>query len=160
MPSANTSAAANACRVPLRQAAARATPTAKPSGMLWSVTAKISIVFLESALSCRLLPRRRRSIAYSLASKKPIPSKKPTVGKSHRGSAALSSAGINSDHILAATITPAAKPRSSFSLRPLTFRLIKNTAAAPSAVPANGMRIPVTIKKITCTYCMLNNQSR
>ena len=54
----------------------------------------------------------------------------------------ISMAGISSDHIDAATITPEAKPNISFlGLLPISC-FIKKTVAAPSAVPKNGIVSP------------------
>lgn len=49
---------------------------------------------------------------------------------------------MSSDQIDAAIITPAAKPKSSFSTHAGIFLRIKNTIAEPSVVPMNGMISP------------------
>ena len=53
-----------------------------------------------------------------------------------------SMAGINRLHTEAATITPAAKPVSERCTASLNDFFKKNTHAAPSDVPRNGIRIP------------------
>ena len=57
----------------------------------------------------------------------------------------ISIAGIKSDHTEAATIMPDAKPRSAFWTPARISFFNKNTHAAPSAVPANGIIIPKNI---------------
>ena len=51
-------------------------------------------------------------------------------------------AGINRLQMDAATMTPAAKPVSARWMLSLSAFLMKNTHAAPSDVPRNGIRIP------------------
>jgi len=53
-----------------------------------------------------------------------------------------SMAGINKLQIDAATITPAAKPARARCTRSPRDLFIKNTQAAPSAVPKKGIMIP------------------
>ena len=82
---------------------------------------------------------------WSSASKNKMPAQNPsTAGKNdHRLSAAdCSMAGISRLHTLAATITPAAKPVRARCTASLSVFLRKNTHAAPSDVPRNGIRIP------------------
>ena len=56
--------------------------------------------------------------------------------------AACSIAGISRLHTEAATITPAAKPVKMRCRTSLSCLRIKNTQAAPSAVPRKGVRMP------------------
>ena len=51
-------------------------------------------------------------------------------------------AGISRLQIEAATITPAAKPARDRRTKSLSDFFIKNTQAAPSAVPKKGIMIP------------------
>ena len=63
-------------------APANTTPTAMPSGRLWMVTARASIAVrdnLERGPSGRSEPRCRCGVNSSRASRKPIPSRKPTA---------------------------------------------------------------------------------
>ena len=74
-----------------------------------------------------------------------MPQKNPvTAGRNARRprSAERFMDGIRSDHTDAATMTPDAKPRRPFSTFCRIPFLIKYTHAAPSVVPANGIRIP------------------
>ena len=74
-----------------------------------------------------------------------MPPTKPTAAGSHSllpASADISIAGKINDHILAATITPEAKPskmRCAIGDEAIR-RLGKNTIAAPKMVPINGRR--------------------
>ena len=54
----------------------------------------------------------------------------------------ISMEGMSSDHTEAAIITPDANPRSIFCTRGLISFFRKNTQAAPSVVPAKGIKIP------------------
>ena len=71
-----------------------------------------------------------------------MPARKPTAA----GTTLLpviSIDGISSDHTLAATITPLAKPSSVFCRRSgISFRM-KKTNADPSIVPARGSNNPM-----------------
>ena len=51
-------------------------------------------------------------------------------------------AGISRLHTEAATITPAAKPVSERCTASLSDFFMKNTHAAPSDVPRNGIKMP------------------
>ena len=148
MPSESASApAAVICACPDRYPA-YTTPTAMPSGMLWSVTASTIIVVrcrrLFGPSACPLFACRC-GMMWSSASKNKMPAQNPsTAGKNdHRPSAAeCAMAGISRLHTLAATITPAAKPVSARCTASLSVFFRKNTHAAPSDVPRNGIRIP------------------
>ncbi len=129
-------------------APAKVTPTAMPSGRLWSVTARTSMVVF-----CRLLPgpsalllfRCRWGIVRSKSSKNKMPSQNPaTAGtKAHFPmEAAWSIAGTSRLHTDAATMTPAANPVRARCTDTCSLFFIKNTHAAPRAVPRNGIIIP------------------
>ena len=57
----------------------------------------------------------------------------------------ISMAGIKSDHIEAATITPAAKPNRALFIEGFILSLMKKTHAAPNTVPITGIPNPATI---------------
>ena len=69
----------------------------------------------------------------------------------------ISMAGIISDHTDAATITPEAKPSSTFCSSAGISRFIKNTKADPRAVPRNGIikavNIGLIVTKIRIKLC-------
>ena len=131
-------------------APANVTPTAIPSGILWSVTANtIIVVFLSFAFipSVLSLFKCKCGITLSSTSKKTIPSINPTAAGIHATfpcSLAISIDGIIKDHIEAASITPDAKPNSNFSTFEFILFFIKNTIAEPSVVPKKGIAKPVT----------------
>ena len=82
---------------------------------------------------------------WSSASKNKMPTQNPsTAGRNdHRPSAAdCAMAGISRLHTEAATITPAAKPVSERCTASLSDFFMKNTHAAPSDVPRNGIKMP------------------
>ena len=99
---------------------ANTTPTAIPSGILWSVTARTSMVVFFQLLfkpSGSSQSMCRWGTRWSMASRKAIPSRNPTAAGTKANfpiSAAISMDGISSDQTEAATITPEAKPRSIF----------------------------------------------
>ena len=68
--------------------------------------------------------------------------------REHCEEASISIAGINSDQIDAATITPDAKPSSDFCSRIDIPSFIIKTKAEPSIVPSNGMNRPIAIVSI------------
>ena len=135
------------CASPASQPA-YTTPTAMPSGILCSVTASTSMVVFCRRLwgpSAFALFMCRWGITRSSTSRNSTPSQKPTTAgtKDHLPmSWACSMAGISRLQMEAATITPAAKPVSARCTRGLRDFFMKNTQAAPRAVPANGIRIP------------------
>ncbi len=113
--------------------------------MLWSVTASIIIVlflsfdFNPSGLS---LFRCKCGIILSKISKNIIPNKNPTVAGIHfifPCSPAISIAGIKSDQIDAAIITPDANPNNTFSIFLFNLFFIKKTIAEPKVVPKKGI---------------------
>lgn len=122
-----------------RIAPANVTPTAIPSGILWSVTAKTSIVvFFSFAFtpSGLLLSKCKWGITLSKTSKNTIPNKNPIVAGIHAifpCSVAISIDGINKDHTDAAIITPAANPSSNFSIFLFILFFIKNTIPEPNS---------------------------
>ena len=87
-----------------------------PSGMLWMVTARsIRVVFRrwDEGPSGALAKRCRWGVAWSRKSRNRMPSQKPTrAGRNERRprAAPSSMAGMISDQMDAATMTPAAKP--------------------------------------------------
>ena len=126
-------------------APAYTTPTAIPSGMLWSVTANIIIVvFCNFALtpSGLSLSKCRCGIKVSRTSRNTIPRTNPISAGTHAifpCASAMSMDGMSSDHMDAAIMTPAANPSSAFSTIGDIFSFIRNTIAAPRVVPANGI---------------------
>ena len=122
-------------------APAMATPTAIPSGRLWMVTARASMVVRDSLLLGPSGPpeRCRCGVIRSISNRNAKPPSRPIVA-GHTLPGVISIEGISSDHTEAATITPDAKPRRAFwSSAGISFRM-KNTKAEPNAVPANGIR--------------------
>ena len=86
-----------------------------------------------------------------------MPSIMPTAAGIHANVPSPSDssiAGIMSDHTDAATITPAAKPRSALVTRGATLWRVINTAEAPITVPINGARI---ISNVDIRCCVLIN---
>jgi hypothetical protein len=121
--------------------APKATPTAIPSGMLWSVMADTRSTLLRHVVwrpsaSDIFIPGWRWGSTRSKLRKKKPPARNPMTGGTQTGSepaAESSIAGAKSDQKLAAIMTPAAKPSiESRSLRG-TF-LVPNTKDAPAAV--------------------------
>ena len=92
--------------------------------------------------SGRESPIWRWGVSVSMRSRKPMPSKIPMAAGSTRSrpmSADISIAGMISDHMEAATITPEAKPKRNFCRRGDISSFMKNTNAAPSIVPRKGI---------------------
>lgn len=82
-----------------------------------------------------------------------MPTHSPTAGGTKDQTpipADCSSDGISRLQTEAAVITPAAKPVIARRSESLNSLRIKNTQAAPSAVPKNGMRIPLQITAVIC----------
>ena len=120
-------------------------PTAIPSGILCIVTASISIVVLFSFVS---LLNLKYGTIMSINSRNNIPDAKPIDGKIHAifsFASSISIAGINSDHTLAAIITPDANPNKNLSNSFFMFFFIKKTSAEPRVVPINGRSKPTDI---------------
>jgi len=125
---------------------AYAAPTAIPSGMLCIVTASRSFTFLPSpdegpswlpptACMC--------GMNVSRSNRKKMPSRNPMEVGSQGGIPALSEisiAGISKDQTDAATITPEAKPKRSFSAFSGIPSRKKKTAKEPRVVPTRGMK--------------------
>lgn len=122
-----------------RIAPANVTPTDIPSGILWSVTARISIVVFFSfdfTPSGLLLSKCMCGIILSKTSKNTTPNKKPIETGIHAifpCSVAISIDGINNDHTDAAIITPAANPSSNFSIFLFILFFIRNTIPEPDS---------------------------
>ena len=124
MPSASARAEAVVTAPPgtlsAEAARAHARPTAMPSGILCSVTASTKSVVRFSGVcgpSGSFEPGCRCGITASSARRNTAPSRKPPAAGTQPGSppasSAISMAGIKRLHTLAATITPAAKPRNT-----------------------------------------------
>ena len=115
-----------------RGASANATPTAIPSGILCSVTAKYKSAARLSPMAENALWRRERSA--SLTTMNAPPSRKPTVTVRYGGSALSASiAGRSREKKLAAIMIPAESPRRTVKT-PSFGRRENNTKDAPSAV--------------------------
>ena len=138
---------------------ANATPTAIPSGILCSVTAKISIdvLFTFSALIflCVLLPVILFSVlCFSNRSTNILtninvitPNIKPIAAGIHAifpCACAISIDGNNKDHTEAAIITPAANPNNIFCIIGFILSFNKNTKDEPIVVPKKGIKIPIS----------------
>jgi hypothetical protein len=140
-----------------------ATPTANPSGILWSVMASISNtlrchdVLIPSALLIGR-PKCKWGNILSINNKKAPPNKNPIAAGNHAISpfaSDISMAGFNRDQKLAAIITPAAKPSIEFNNR-LSMVLKKNTIAAPNAVTPHVKSVAKSAKN---TGLYLSNHS-
>jgi len=84
-------------------------------------------------------------MVWSSKSRNKTPAQNPTAAgrnESLPSAADCSMAGINKLHTEAATITPAAKPVRLRCTRSLSDFFMKNTHAAPSEVPRNGINMP------------------
>lgn len=146
IPIANAHAADIGIVEPSAKADAKITPTAMPSGMLCKVTAIDNIVLrchclLGESPSGVSAPMCKCGISVSSNNRNNIPATNPTAAGSHSLRPALTDISIDgkmSDHMLAATITPDAKPSSSFlTLAAISVRS-KNTMAEPNKVPRKG----------------------
>ena len=147
IPMASTMAPAILMPVLSRSAPARATPTAIPSGRLWRVTARTSmVVFRKSAFipSGFAFSIWRWGTRLSSNSRKPTPARKPAAAGSQAFppcSSDISMAGSKSDQREAAIITPEANPMRSFPSHGFMSFFMKNTMAAPRDVPQKGIDI-------------------
>ena len=148
MPRARATAPARAPGAVSMAATEKLRPTAMPSGMLWSVTARtIMVVRFQwagkpSAWSlpmCRWGSRPSSSISAAPPSTKPPPTGSKMLLPA---SSAISMAGMSSDHTDAAIITPAAKPRNTFCMVWDISFLKKNTMPAPSTVARQVKPVP------------------
>ena len=131
----------------------KTTPTAIPSGMLCSATA--SIIFIERGRrecgpSGWLSSTCWWGIAVSSNRRKHIPDAKPasTGQVLEMPSPTCSSAGCRSDQKQAATMTPDAKPSMALLVFPAIPPRIRNTMAAPSVVPRNGIVSPIIVSML------------
>lgn len=135
---ANTNAPAIVIPEFPRIAPAKVTPTAIPSGILCSVTAKINIVVFfnfDFIPSCLLLSKWICGIILSKTSKNITPNRKPIVAGIHPTlpcSVAMLIDGINNDHTEADIITPPANPSNNFSILLFILFFIINTIAEPN----------------------------
>ena len=141
---------------------ATTTPTAIPSGRLCRATAKtimVDLPRLHCVPSGQSLPTCRWGISLSKPSRNRKPAHTPMkLGKnaSFPMCSDCSIAGMIKLHTEAATITPAAKPMSSRCRFRFILSFKKNTQAAPSTVPKNGMNIALAdSKNIIKTPCFL-----
>ena len=85
----------------------------------------------------------RWGVRVSMSSRKNMPSRKPPAAGStlHLPAPAfISMQGMSSDHTEAATMTPEAKPSSTFCSRGDISWRMKKTNAEPSIVPRKGTR--------------------
>ena len=124
------------------RAPATATPTAIPSGKLWMVTARASIVVRDSLLFGPSGPPIgwMCGVTWSIRRRKANPVSRPTVtGTTAILPDPISRAGMIRDQTEAATMTPDAKPSRVFCSRSGISLRMKNTKADPRAVPRNGI---------------------
>ncbi len=153
MPIATEYAAINASFEESEFSAPKATPIARPSGILCRVIETTSIKTLFILLFSFEFPIDfcRFEIILSEIQIKPEPQRKPTVATSQAGvsrlASARSTAGCKSDQKLAASITPAEKPTILSSRLSFTERK-KITAAEPSEVIS---QVITAIKKASKT---------
>ena len=147
MPMASAITPAAVTLPPPESSPASATPTAMPSGRLWMVTA-------SSIIKCpgRFFAARSSGVRSRSSHKRPpTPAKKPITAGPHArcpARSAISMAGISSDHTIAASITPEAKPSIPFFSPERSSFFMQNTAAAPAAVPKKGSRTPTAVSQI------------
>jgi len=127
-------------------APAKATPTAIPSGILWSVTARIIIVIFLILHFVFLRLTWKCGIIWLIRSSDIIPTKNPLAAGNHDGIFlfAISIDGINKDQTEAAIITPDANPKSIFSTFLFILFFIKKTHDEPKVVPKKGINIPIS----------------
>ena len=93
-------------------------------------------------------------ISVSNSSRKNTPNTNPTAAGTHAHlpiASLICMLGISSDHTLAATITPDAKPSSNLFQRALHSPRSRNTIAAPNTVPDKGNNNP-NANHITLTF--------
>ena len=142
-------------------AAPNNTPTAKPSGMLWSVMANTNRVVLcnwvlTPSVSCSLKLMWRCGSFLSKKNKNIAPVKKPTAAGIQDALGYIRSEssmeGNNNDQKLAATMTPPVKP-SMPSSRPRCMFLKKKTRLAPAAV-TNQVKVVAKNAAKTGSMCV------
>ena len=157
MPSARAKAPVyRAGSSPCWAARAKEKPTAMPSGMLCSVTARTSRVVRFQEEECPSgwsAPRCRWGITESRAMRKPTPRRKPPAAGSQPGTpwlSASSMAGISRLHTEAATITPAAKPRKIRWAPSVTRLRKKKTIEAPRTVIKQVKPVPAAAHSTGC----------
>ena len=139
------------------------TETVIPSGILWSVTANISIAERPSEVripSGVLLAGWRWGVSISRKSIKRIPPIKPTRAGIQATTCCASAsfiAGMSNDQTDAATITPAAKPKSVFCILAATLSPRNMALDEPITVPTNGIIIMSKISPqfINATFSLL-----
>ena len=157
MPMARAPAAANNPALPVCCAArANDRPTAMPSGMLCSVTARTSSVVRrkeDGRPSACSAPLCRCGMNPSSASISTRPRIKPPAAGIQSGwpfCAASSIAGMSRLQMDAAIITPDANPRKICCIRALDCRFIKNTMAAPIVVIRKVKPVPAAAQSNVC----------
>ena len=146
IPIANAHAADMAIGLSANIEEPKITPTAIPSGILCNVTANESIVvrfhcFLVLSPSGVVAPVCKWGIKVSSNNRNNMPNTIPAAAGIHvmlLFSALIYRLGMSKDHIDAATMTPDAKPKSSFRNQSLIAPRSRNTMAAPKVVPMNG----------------------
>ena len=140
---------------------AKTTPTAIPSGRLCMVTASASIAVRDRrdrGPSARAAPLCKWGITSSISNRKAMPARKP-IDAGNIPPVDISIEGSSSDHTLAATITPDAKPSSVFCSRSGMSFFMKKTNDDPSMVPANGSKIPISVGDMVCfVWCRYNGR--
>jgi len=150
IPNAKAIALAGLTAWNIEDTAPNATPTAKPSGILWRVTAKTRRVLLfnpvcrPSASSvgkpkCRC--GRRRSIIQRINP----PIRNPAIGGNQAGRIVPldnSTAGARRDQYAAAIMTPAANPSMALRNR-FSTDFVKKTTLAPTAVIAHVNNVAI-----------------
>ena len=146
--------------------AAYTMPTAMPSGMLCMVTASTVIVTRDSLVlgpSAETLLLCMCGVTWSSNRKNSTPSHSPTNAGTNAQSPIADDcamAGISKLHTDAATITPAANPVSARCTPTASVLRIKNTHAAPTAVPTNGISIPSNVSTSAPLHCILRCNRR
>ena len=143
MPSESANASA-ALTTPPAVIPANTTPTAIPSGILWSVTARVSIVVrLSFACGPSVCSEAlcRCGTVLSISKRNAMPAKKPSDAKNGEPSDWFM-AGRSSENTDALIIMPLAKPESALSVVAEIVFFRKKTHAAPAVVPKNGMSSP------------------
>ena len=93
-----------------------------------------------------------------MATRKRMPRAEPPAAGSQPGrpsSWASSMAGISRDHMLAAIITPAAKPRKIRWMDALSCFRNRKTMAAPRVVIKKVKPVPVAAHKMDCMSSLL-----
>ena len=151
IPRARATAAVSWAGVSPWEASAKEMPTAIPSGMLWRVTARTRRGVRR--------PRWRKDSGVSwgsrasMASRKAMPRTDPPAAGTHPTmpmASASSMAGIRRLHMLAAIITPAAKPSMIRCSPAPAVRRKRKTVAAPRVVIKKVKPLPPAAHRSAC----------